>query len=58
MTDVLDVGDVVQIKSGGSKMTIESVTKDGGYVSCVWSDKDGEIQRGEFSAKVLSKSGS
>ncbi len=34
MSGVFKVGDVVRLKSGGSRMTIEKV--DGDYVSCVW----------------------
>jgi len=32
----LKVGDVVQLKSGGPKMTVESDESAGAKVSCVW----------------------
>jgi len=34
MSDSFIVGDVVQLKSGGVKMTIEEI--DGNDISCVW----------------------
>jgi uncharacterized protein YodC (DUF2158 family) len=34
---VFQIGDVVKLKSGGPKMTVESMDNDG--VKCVWFDK-------------------
>lgn len=46
------VGDVVQLKSGGEKMTIEEV--DGENVSCVWFDGK-RAERSKFSSATLKK---
>lgn len=35
---MFQIGDVVQLKSGGPKMTVESMDTDG--VKCVWFDKN------------------
>ena len=35
MSDKSEVGDVVQLKSGGVKMTIEEI-EENGYVTCIW----------------------
>ena len=32
-----EIGDVVQLKSGGQRMTVEEVGQDG-FISCVWFD--------------------
>ncbi|MBC7985190.1 MAG: DUF2158 domain-containing protein [Sphingomonadaceae bacterium] len=45
-------GDVVKIKSGGEKMTVESV--DGSLVDCVWFDNK-QVMRGTFDSIVLKK---
>ena len=37
-------GDVVRLKSGGPKMTVEDVSSDGDEVSCAWFNQD--AQRG------------
>ena len=34
----LKEGDIVQLKSGGASMTVESTDDLGGYISCVWFD--------------------
>jgi len=42
MADQLEVGDVVQLKSGGPKMTITTIDKFAGEnekAECVWFDK-------------------
>ena len=43
----LNVGDVVQLKSGGPKMTVEKVDRGSGYfyVDCVWFDYDATTVR-------------
>ncbi|MCK4819568.1 DUF2158 domain-containing protein [bacterium] len=54
MSEELKVGDVVKLKSGGIKMTIEEIVVDDGDVSCVWFDGT-QPQRGEFPAITLMK---
>jgi uncharacterized protein YodC (DUF2158 family) len=46
------VGDVVQLKSGGPRMTIMRV-EDGGYYFCKWFDNKGAIGQGEFPGAAL-----
>lgn len=53
MSDQLEAGDVVKLKSGGEKMTIEEIDGDG-YISCVWFEGS-QIQRGRFAAATLQK---
>jgi uncharacterized protein YodC (DUF2158 family) len=50
-----DVGDVVQLKSGGSAMTVDAVTSDAPNDSyrCVWMDAVGVLQQGTFYGRVL-----
>ena len=45
-------GDVVKLKSGGEKMTVESVSE--GLVDCVWM-VDKKLERGSFEPAVLKK---
>lgn len=47
------VGDVVQLKSGGPDMTIENFT-DGGSALCVWFDGT-ERKSGTFNPRALMK---
>lgn len=47
------IGDVVFLKSGGEKMTIEEI--DGNDASCVWFNKDKKIDRGSFPQATLKK---
>ena len=56
----LKVGDLVQLKSGGPIMTVESVggssiqrALGGGLVCCVWFDDQGHVQSEDFSEEVL-----
>ena len=54
-TKELDVGDVVKLKSGGPKMTIEKIdnTWSPMYpIQCVWI-YEGKLGRGQFSPDVL-----
>ncbi len=44
-------GDVVALKSGGPKMTIENINN--GNVSCTWYDKDNNLHRDTFNEKAL-----
>lgn len=46
------VGDVVQLKSGGPRMTIEAVSEN--LVDCVWFEKN-KIDRNAFNPTLLSK---
>lgn len=50
----LQPGGVVQLRSGGIAMTIESL--EGEIAHCVWSDKAGRIQRDQFPTKLLKRS--
>ncbi len=50
--DVFKAGDVVTLRSGGPKMTVEHA--DAAQAWCVWIDK-GKQQRGEFSHTTLMK---
>ena len=52
MSDQFAVGDVVQLKSGGTQMTVEKTAGD--VVTCVWMDGKKQ-QRGEFAAGTLKK---
>lgn len=49
-----NVGDVVQLKSGGPKMTVHGNGHyDGNNLLCVWFDKDQKIQSGDFNPSAL-----
>lgn len=50
----LSIGDVVQLKSGGPRMTVESVDDD--WVDCVWFEKN-NAHRQSFGAALLTKCG-
>lgn len=52
MSNNFKVGDVVQLNSGGSAMTVEEI--EGNYVSCVWFEKQ-KVERATFPAATLSK---
>lgn len=52
MADIFELGDVVQLKSGGERMTVEEI--EGSYISCVWSEKK-KIERATFPAVTLCK---
>ena len=52
MTDQLKVGDVVQLKSGGPVMTIQSITDS--FAFCVWfEEKKIKRESGSFELKSL-----
>lgn len=51
--DRFEVGEIVQLKSGGPKMTIEGQAD--AMVSCTWFD-GGKQVRSRFVAKTLKKS--
>lgn len=46
-------GDVVTLKSGGTKKTVEAIDTEDGTIHCVWEDNDGETQRGEYDPDTL-----
>ena len=46
----MKVGDVVRVKSGGIRMTIEEIGQ--GYADCVWMDGANAV-RGSFSLETL-----
>jgi uncharacterized protein YodC (DUF2158 family) len=46
-----NVGDVVILKSGGSRKTVESVKGD--IVSCVWDDETKRPARSDYSSNIL-----
>jgi uncharacterized protein YodC (DUF2158 family) len=52
--DNLQVGDVVQLKSGGPAMTINRVLSDQSF-ACQWFDKDGALKNGMFQSAQLKK---
>jgi uncharacterized protein YodC (DUF2158 family) len=47
-------GDVVQLNSGGPKMTVEAVQSDG-TLRCVWFHEDGKRDNGVFAQVALPK---
>ena len=51
----LEVGDVVEIKSGGPKMTVSEVFSDDNIVMCIWYTDNEEHQTREFDPAVLKK---
>ena len=55
MADSFNVGDTVQLKSGGPKMTVESLQEFEGTetVDCVWFDEKKEVKRQTFPAAIL-----
>jgi uncharacterized protein YodC (DUF2158 family) len=55
MSEELKVGDVVHLKSGSQRMTVEEIDDDGN-VSCVWFEGK-RPQRGVFPAATLQKAG-
>ncbi|MCS4505628.1 DUF2158 domain-containing protein [Arhodomonas aquaeolei] len=53
MSEQFEVGDVVELNSGGEVMTVEEI--DDGYVSCVWFEGK-QVQRATFAEGMLKKS--
>jgi len=55
----MKTGDVVRLKIGGPKMTVETCTEDGTRVACVWfhwqqADSSwGGVMRDSFPAEIL-----
>lgn len=48
----IKIGDVVELRSGGPYMTVESVDENG-YVSCTWYSKDLEYETFVFRRELL-----
>ena len=55
MAESFNVGDTVRLKSGGPRMTVESLEQFDGMdtVSCVWFDEKNEVQRQTFPADIV-----
>lgn len=53
MDQQLQIGDVVQLPSGGPKMTVGGVKK--ATVLCIWFTADGEIRKEDLTPAVLVK---
>lgn len=47
---VFSTGDVVEMKIGGPRMTVERVDK---FIRCAWFDSDNRLQRDAFDAVAL-----
>lgn len=54
----LKVGDVVQLKSGGPKMTINTLSEYNGksYCMCIWFEANNHLSNKEFISQTLKKS--
>lgn len=46
-------GDVVRLKTGGPRMTIDEILATSGKVNCVWFDDDHKVQREVFDSQSL-----
>jgi uncharacterized protein YodC (DUF2158 family) len=54
MAQALKIGDVVQLSSGGPKMTVATLQSDGaGTVRCVWFSPDGKLDSAALPVDVL-----
>ncbi|MDO8971624.1 MAG: DUF2158 domain-containing protein [Saprospiraceae bacterium] len=47
------IGEVVHLKSGGPKMTVENIAH--GKVFCQWFDENNNVQRAMFTPESLEK---
>jgi uncharacterized protein YodC (DUF2158 family) len=54
MAEVFTVGDIVKLRSGGPKMTVEKV-EDDDVVQCVWFDEMNVTQNKGFPANALER---
>ena len=50
----MNVGDVVELNSGGPKMTVEAILDDV-RIKCCWFDSGEEIRHAEFKKPILKK---
>jgi uncharacterized protein YodC (DUF2158 family) len=48
-----EVGDIVALKSGGEKMTVERVDGIYGLIDTVWFDHKKQLQRSAFATNAL-----
>ena len=48
---MIERGDVVELRCGGPRMTVESVIED--EIDCVWFDVDDHVQRSSFPSHCL-----
>jgi uncharacterized protein YodC (DUF2158 family) len=55
--DRFKVGDIVQLKSGGPKMTVTSIGNGSDMVECTWFGDDNKPQYDTFPATALLKVG-
>ena len=55
-TETWKIGDVVVLKSGGTKMTVRSVA--GESVNCEWFTEERQIEQGVFHPDTLRSPGS
>jgi uncharacterized protein YodC (DUF2158 family) len=46
-------GDVVQLKSGGVRMTVESIDEEYDLITCTWFGDKNKLERADFSAVTL-----
>jgi uncharacterized protein YodC (DUF2158 family) len=46
MSNAINEGDIVHLKSGGPRMTVQELDGDGAY--CIWFDGDGKKQGARF----------
>jgi uncharacterized protein YodC (DUF2158 family) len=51
---VINVGDVVQLKSGGPKMVAKNSANAGDYVTCEWFDGK-QVKQRDFTPELLIK---
>ena len=52
----LEVGDVVKLKGGQVKMTVEAVLDN--KIKCVWFDVKNQLKRDEFKKVILTRASS
>jgi len=48
---MFNAGDVVELRSGGTKMTVEAI--EGNQITCVWTTASGSVKRDTFDAALL-----
>jgi uncharacterized protein YodC (DUF2158 family) len=53
MTDEFEIGDIVELRSGGGEMTLEEVGQNS--VTCRWRTKAGSVKRDKFPPACLRK---
>lgn len=53
MAEQVKIGDVVQLKSGGPRMTIVHVPDDGKYIKCLWHTDNGAVAEYVFPSEAL-----